>query len=371
MLSDVRIRKLKSSDRDRWISDSNGLYLRMRATGGRSWVLRRRKELGGNLTLGVWDPDNRDRHMSLAAARLKAAGYTGKVVNNLTLGELLEEWQSDVVAKQYRRPDHVTGYVTRLDAGLKAVKVRNLERVVVRQALKRYGEERGPVAARRLLSILKTALRFARDAGYIDASPIEGLSPDLVGGPESSRERVLTDAEIRALWHAESQHAPLLRFLLVTGQRIGEAQRADWSHVRGDRWIIPAEHAKNKRAHWCALTRQALRILATVKSDRELVFGTATDTGVQAWLRRWCEREKISPAFRPHDLRRTCATRLADLGVMPHVIEKILNHTMLGVMATYNRSEYEAERVEAMQRWADEFERIVAESDERVRGSSS
>jgi integrase len=354
MLSDLQIRKLKPADRDRWISDGNGLYLRVRATGGRSWILRRKR--GGRsevLTLGTWPT------LSLAKARIKAAGHSGKDVHRGTLSELLDEWHADMVAKQYRRPDDVSAYFDRLDPELKATKLRDLTRLEVRRALRAYAQERGPVGANRCLSILKTALRFARDAGYLDSSPIEGLSPELVGGPEQSRERVLTDDEIRALWVAESQHVPLLQFLLLTGQRIGEAQRATWANVRADRWHIPAEHAKNDRAHWCALSRQALTLLAGVNRGRELVFGTATDTGVQAWVRRWCEREKISPAFTPHDLRRTCATRLNSLGIMPHVVEKILNHTMQGVMAVYNRAEYESERVEAMQRWADELDRLV------------
>lgn len=353
MLSDLRIRKLKPAERDRWISDGNGLYLRARATGARSWVLRRRKERGGNITLGAWPG------LSLAQARVKAASYTGKSTRLVTLNELLEEWYADVVSKTYRRPEDVSAYFARLEATLKSTRIDNLERVAVRQALKRYADQRGPVGANRLLSILKTALRFARDAGYLEASPIDGLSVDLVGGRETSRERVLSDDEVRAVWRAESQHRPLLRFLLLTGQRIGEAQRANWSHIRGDRWHIPAEHAKNGRAHWVVLSRQALALLRGQDDSRELVFGTATDTGVQAWLRRWCEREEISPAFTPHDLRRTCATRLADLGVMPHVVEKILNHTLQGVMQVYNRAEYETERVEAMQRWADELDRIV------------
>ena len=64
----------------------------------------------------------------------------------------------------------------------------------------------------------------------------------------------------------------------------------------------------------------------------------------------------------PHDLRRTCATRLNALAVLPHVAEKILNHTMQGVMAVYNRADCKTERVEAMQRWADELDRILGES---------
>jgi hypothetical protein len=135
----------------------------------------------------------------------------------------------------------------------------------VRHALRRYAEERGPIAANRALSILNTALRFAVDAGYLEISPVDRLSSEFIGG----------------------------------------RSRATWSHVLGDRWHIPKEHSKNHRAHWVALSRQALALLIGQDSSRELIFGTATDTGVQAWLRRWCERERISPAFRPHELRRT------------------------------------------------------------------
>jgi integrase len=355
MLSDRRIRGLKAAERDRWVSDGNGLYLRVRATGARSWVLRRKR--GGQtevITLGLWPTT------SLAEARSKAGAYTGKHVSKLTLGALLETWYADQVKDTYRRPREVAAYFDRLEPALKATKLRNLERLDVRQALRRYAEERGPIAANRALSILKTALRFAVDAGYLQASPIDRLSTELVGGSEPSRERVLNDEEMRKLWLAESQHVPLLKFLLLTGQRIGEAQRAAWTHVHGDRWLIPAAHAKNARAHWVSLSRQTLALLRGLDESRDLIFGTATDTGVQAWLRRWCEREEVSAAFTPHDLRRTFATRLNGMSVMPHIVEKILNHTMQGVMAVYNRADYETERVEAMQKWADELERILA-----------
>ena len=357
MLSDRRVRALKPAHCDKWYCDGNGLYLRVRATGGRSWVLRRKR--GGHvevITVGAWPA------LGLAQARLKAGALAGKDVSRLTMGALLDTWHTEVVRKTYRRPREVQGYIERLDPALKVTKLRNLERLEVRHALRRYAEERGPVAANRALSILKTALRFAVDAGYLQVSPVDRLSSELIGGAETSRDRVLTDEELRRLWHASSTHTSLLRFLLLTGQRIGEAQRATWSHVLGDRWLIPKEHSKNHRAHWVALSRQALALLRAQDVSRELIFGTATDTGVQAWLRRWCQRERISPAFRPHDLRRTCATRLNTLGVLPHVTEKILNHTMQGVMAVYNRADYEVERSEAMQRWADELDRIFGQS---------
>jgi integrase len=350
MLSDTRIRALKPGTKDRWISDGHQLYLRLRATGGRSWVLRRKT---GNLTLGSWP------EMSLGAARIEAAKNLGKNLRDRTLGEVLEEWFADVVAKRYRRPHHVEGYFDRMEPALKATKLRNLQRAEVRASLKRFADKRGPVTANRLLSILKTALSFARDAGYIEVSPLEGMSPEIVGGIEPPCTRVLTDDEICMLMTSSSPHAPLLRFLLLTGQRIGEAQRATWAHIHGDRWLIPAEHAKNHRAHWVALSHQALRLLGQLDSERELIFGTATNTGVQAWLRRWCEREQITPAFTPHDLRRTAATRLNSLGVAPHVVEKILNHTLQGMQAVYNQADYAPERVTAMQLWADELDRLI------------
>jgi integrase len=355
MLSDRRIRSLRPAAKDQWVSDGNGLYLRVRATGARSWVLRRKR--GGKaevITLGAWPG------LNLATARAKAGELTGKSVSNVTLGELLDGWHAEFVAPNYRRPKHVAGYIERLDAGLKATKLRHLERLELRAVVRRYADKRGEVAARRLWSLLKLALRFAVDCGHLDASPLDGASPDLVGAPEVTRDRVLSDEEIGALWHTSAPHTPLLKFLLLTGARIGEAQHARWSDVRGDRWHVPAAHMKNGKPHWVALSRQALALLRTRDESRELIFGTATDTGVQAWLRRWCEREGITPAFRPHDLRRTAATRMNALGVMPHVVERVLSHSLQGVMAVYNRADYETERTEAMQRWANDLDRIIA-----------
>src|SRR2546425_9190764 len=150
--------------------------------------------------------------LGLAQARLKAGALAGKDVSTLTLGALLDTWHTDVVRKTYRRPRDVRGYIERLDPALKVTKLRNLERVEVRHALRRYAEERGPVAANRALSILKTALRFAVDAGYLEISPVDRLSNELVGGAETSRDRVLTDEELRRLWQASSTHTSLLRF---------------------------------------------------------------------------------------------------------------------------------------------------------------
>ena len=294
------------------------------------------------------------RDARLAAARLKP----GHTVSNVTLGELLDEYFEDHIRQTYRRPRQVRLYIDRVPDELKALKLREVTRADVRHFLRDYAKG-APVGANRLLAIMKQAFKFGIEAGYVDVSPIEQMTRKVVGGKESSRDRVLSDDEIRLLWAVDADHGPLLRFLLLTGQRIGEAQRATWAHIEGDRWTIPAEHAKNKREHWVALPRQAHTLLAGLPTDRDKVFGKTTNTNVQAWLRRWCDRNNVSPRFTPHDLRRTFTTRLNDLGAAPHVVEKVLGHTMQGVMAVYNRAEYEHERRDAMQRWADEIERLT------------
>ena len=227
MLSDLQIRRLQRTPREAWHSDGNSLNLRQRITGGLTWVRRRKKQHGGNITIGPYPA------IGVAEARRKNLAMSGAVVTNFTLGELLQAWYDEVVQVTYRRPHHADGYISRLDPVLKGRKLRDLTRLEIRKCVKAYAVNNGPVAARRLLSILKTALRFSVDAGYADGSPIEGMSPDLIAAAEESRDRVLTDEEIKGLRHAKSQHTPLLRFLLLTGQRIGETQLARWTEHRG------------------------------------------------------------------------------------------------------------------------------------------
>jgi hypothetical protein len=174
MLSDRRIRALKPAPRDKWYCDGNGLYLRVRATGGRSWVLRRKR--GGHIeviTLGAWPA------LGLAEARQKAGALAGKDVSTLTLGALLDTWHADIVRKTYRRPREVQGYIERLDPPLKATKLRNLERVEVRHALRHYAEERGPIAANR-------ACRSSRPPCASPSTPGVSRSPRSIACPASS-----------------------------------------------------------------------------------------------------------------------------------------------------------------------------------------
>ena len=361
MLTDQAIRRLRPRASDYWRADSNAdgtpnnLYLRVRASGSKIWHVRRLKDgVLLNVKVGQY-PD-----LGLKEARARAQDVIeGAVDGEATLKAVSAEWYGKRIEGRYKRPKQIRQYLDRIPAALLVRPIHDVERIAVARMLQQYARDRGPVAANRLLAILKQVFAYAHKVGYVPENVLAPLTRDEVGGAEPARERVLTDEEIRKLWHADAAHVPLLRFLLLTAQRIGEAQLAEWSHVEGARWNIPAAHSKNGRAHWVSLSSQALEVLKGQPADASPIFGGVTNTGVQAWVRRWCEREQIVPAFTPHDLRRTAATRMNDLGIAPHVVEKILNHSLQGVMAVYNKAEYADERTAAMQTWGDALERIV------------
>lgn len=361
-------------DKDRWENDGNGLYIRVRPNGTKTWVLRRKvRKITKKTTLGIYDD------VSLRDARIEAGLLRKKDKENLqrsalledtpaTFGELLNEYYDEHIEPTYARPRQVRLYIdNRVPDEIKNLIVADLDeyetrqfRVAIRTWLRQYAASSGPVAGNRLLAIFKQTTKYGTAIGYLTVDPLRELTRKLVGGIEVPGERTLIDDEIRKLWHVESEHAPLLIFLLLTGQRIGEAQLANWSDVENDRWLIPAENSKNKKAHWVPITDPVRGLLDALPRNRAKIFATRSTTGTQAWLRRWCDREGITPRFTPHDLRRTFVTELNELGVEPYVTEKLVNHSMSGVMAVYNKAEYAEQRFEAAKLWAERVLAIVS-----------
>lgn len=336
-LTDRIIRDLKPAAVDTWISDGDGLNIRIRWNGTKTWVIRR-KRAGKTRTetLGEFPA------MDCKAARREfdKRSFSPNLAR-LTFAELLDEWYARRIAPRYRVTKNALVYISRAKAEFGTVALPRLSAPQLVRWLQHYAKS-APVAANRCASAMKLALNYAVECGYIGASPLAQVTLRVIGGEEKTRDRHLTDAEIRALWASGNK---LLRLLLLTGLRISEGQQG---YQDGDRFCI--DRTKNGDPHWVALPA-----LAAEQAGR---FDTSP-TAVQAWLRRWCEREHVAP-FTPHDLRRTFATRLAGLAIPPHIIEKCLNHRMQGVMGTYNRADYEAERIAAAQAWADELSKILA-----------
>jgi len=342
-LTETTLRKIKTPDRETLIGDERGLYIRCYPSGRKSWLFRTRK--GGSWktrNLGEWPA------VSLAEARDKASALTRQdLPDAATFGALLDEWFLRRIEPRYKVTKNIEVYVSKGKAELGNVMLSALTTKRMTDVLIKYAAA-APVAANRCLSNWKLALKYAVERGLIERSPLENTTSAVAGGEEKSRDRVLSDEEIKTLWIDPHDHAPLLKFLLLTGLRISEAQAATHANLDGDALHIPEN--KSSRPHWVHLPPLAVEL--TGDNDGYL-FSQRSNTAVQSRLKR------SATGWTPHDLRRTFATRLAGLGIDPLVIEKCLNHSLGGVLATYNRHGYEKERKEAAALWAKEVQRIV------------
>jgi integrase len=182
---------------------------------------------------------------------------------------------------------------------------------------------------------------------------------------EKSRERVLTGAELKKIWKSclDDDYGAVLKLLMLTGQRANEMGDLRWGEVDDEQILLPAERTKNGRAHIIPLSEPAKAILSKFSSkDRTHVFGR-DDTGFKGWSKakekidvRIGESGKALEHWTPHDLRRTVATRMAELGVAPHIVEAVLNHVSghkAGVAGIYNRATYDKEKRDALNLWAE------------------
>jgi integrase len=191
---------------------------------------------------------------------------------------------------------------------------------------------------------------------------------------------VLTQAELAELWAAlpEGDFGEIVRLLILSGQRREEIGGLRWSEVDLDRGLIvlPPERTKNLRQHEVPLSTQARAIIERQpkRKGRDFIFGIGK-AGFSGWskskerldqalLRKRRERDRRAkplPSWRLHDLRRTAATQMAELSVLPHIVEVALNHVSghkAGVAGIYNRARYEGEMRDALQKWADHVEKI-------------
>jgi integrase len=182
---------------------------------------------------------------------------------------------------------------------------------------------------------------------------------------------VLSNTELGAIWRAcgDDEFGKIIRLLTLLGSRRQEIGGLRWSEVDLDAgvWTLPAERSKNHRAHAIPLLPAALAIINSVpRTSRDCLFGTRARAGFCSWSdsKRELDR-RLGDAVKPwqvHDIRRSVATGMADIGIEPHVIEAVLNHYSghrRGVAGIYNRSSYEKAVRLALARWADHVMALV------------
>jgi integrase len=232
--------------------------------------------------------------------------------------------------------------------------------------------ERGGATARAARSALSACFVWAMHQGLVTANPVVGTAKPREAGP---RERTLSDPELAAVWNAceGDQFGCCVRLLILSAARRREIGGMSWSEIdEQGTWTIPASRAKNRRSHKLPLPAAALDIIAgvPVMADRDQLFGERAVRGFTNWERfkKSLDRRCGVSGWTLHDLRRTAATGMANIGIAPHVIEAVLNHRghKSGVAGIYNRSSYDREVKIALGLWADHVRALVEGGERKV-----
>jgi integrase len=372
-----------------------GLRLRKTSDGkvSRNWIVQYRQ-------------DGRQRRQKLGSADVvsaeQARKHAIKILAHVHLGEDPQGEKADrrskdedtfkAVAQEYltdrkdgvrpRTHEQNVRYLT--GAYFRPLHPVAMDRIKLRdisQCLRAVKRDSGTVSANRAGSAVAALCRWAMRNGYLETNP----AVDLEKYEETARSRVLSDAELAAIWNTaaggDDNFGKIVRLLILTGCRrreIGDMAHSEYDSDSGV-WTIPAARTKNKHEHELPLPPQAWEIIDAVpRGSRDDLFGVRGGGGFDNWHdAKQAFDAKLGDDVKPwtlHDLRRTMATKLSEsppkgLGVQPHIVEAILNHQgghKAGVAGIYNRATYVPEVRAALARWADHVTALAAGSERKI-----
>jgi integrase len=221
-------------------------------------------------------------------------------------------------------------------------------------------------------SALSSLFVWTMTMGLVEHNPLVGAFRPKT---PKSRDRVLTDAELAVIWNQlgdDDDYGKVVKLLMLTGCRRGEIagmRRSEFDLDKGT-WTLPATRSKNAKPHTLPLTPLMLEIIESIprREPFNLLFGRKHGfTGWSIGKRALDERLGL-PAWVHHDIRRSVATGMNDIGIQPHIVEEILNHQSghkRGVAGIYNKSPYANEVVSAMLRWSTHIAEITSGGSER------
>ena len=211
--------------------------------------------------------------------------------------------------------------------------------------------------ASRARSHLSAFFVWAMREGIGNANPVIGTNDP---GSNPARERVLKDGELAAIWKAcnDDEYGKVVKLLMLTACRRDEIGGLCWSWFDDDltTMTIPSTVAKNHRQHTLPVTGMMREIVTSMNRmvDRDYVFGQR-GKGFTMWQQRKAKfGDGIKEPWTLHDIRRSVATGMADIGIQPHIIEAVLNHVSGhkgGIAGIYNRAQYGPEKAQALARW--------------------
>jgi integrase len=375
--------------------DLRGFGLRLRASGRKYWVVQyrigrkqRRLNLGAVTRLSA-EEARKEARKALSKVNLGHDPQSEKQVSRSRAVHTLAKEVEEYLAAQQSvlRPrsfSEAQRYLRKAWKPLHELAVHEIKRSAVADRLKAIAKHHGPVASDRARAALSAFFNWAIRDGRVEQNPVAGTNKH---AGLLQRERVLSDSELVEIWQScpDSEYGMIVRLLMLIPARRSEIANIAWSELDlgNKRWQLSAERSKNRRAVLTPLTDQVLDILGEVskREDRDLLFGRGKG-GYAGWSRSKAELDAAihatrlksnakapAPEWILHDLRRTCATRLADMGVEPHVIEALLNHVSghkAGVAGVYNRATYDQQKRAALTLWAEHLTSLTSGHPARV-----
>jgi integrase len=375
MLTELALRKLSATGgrREVWDEKLPGFGVRIGLSGTKSFVLmyyaggkKHRLTLGRYPVLSLAEA----RRRALEALATIAGGGDPKPVNSAAsqyrFGDVVGEFVRSH-CKQHNRDRHAHETERILRATFASAwadrDLREIAKADVIAILDARVEAGAPSAANHALAAIRKFFAWAAERGLVAENPCQQISRP---APNATRDRVLSAEELAQVWNAAAvigaPFSQIVQLLVLTAQRRGEVSGMRWDEVDVEAriWTIPAKRTKTNRLQVLPLSGSATDILRNIaRTDDVFVFparggeGTSA-SGFSKMKRRLDELSGICD-WTLHDLRRSAATHMAGLGVAPHVVERILNHTsgtFGGVAGVYNRFQYIPEMRDALERWA-------------------
>lgn len=368
--------------------------------------MRSKRDQARTLARQGTNPIEAFREEKAAAERAKAEEAAARAeaevqaAARLTVKKTFEKWEALHLSRAYKDGGQEVRRIFEKDVfpSLGELAIEELNRRHIAAVVDGALERDAPRSAQMLLVYLRQLCRWSVTRGYLETDPSAVLAKSSIK-VNAPRERVLSDEEVRALAKILPQAGlppwapPAIWMLLATAARVGELLNARWSDfdLKQGEWLIPADHAKNKRAHIVDLSDFALarlEELAKLRTGPWLITGrpsTREDAAPKpiddkALARQLKDRQRpegfvplknrtathnralILPGgdWTPHDLRRSAATFMQGLGILPAIIEKCLNHTEQNRMvAVYQRHDYRPERKDAFNRLGHHLEELA------------
>jgi integrase len=363
-------------------SDIPGFGLRLREGGSRTWIFQ--YSVGAKqrrIAIGKAAALTPEKARSLAAdlhAKVRLGGdpqadkALTRGVASLSFGSIANRFLArQRVRLRPRSYAEVERHLLKNAKPLHGMALASIGRQAIAARIGEIADASGLVQANRTRASLSALYTWAMKEGLTETNPVANTNKH----PEQSRDRVVSNDELALIWRCLNgdQYGAIVKLLALTGQRREEIAGLRWSEINFEKGIIelPKERTKNRRLHQVPISNAVASILQAQNKveNRDLVFGYANGP-FQGWgeAKKNLDARIAVMAGKPltdwvlHDLRRTCATGMADLGVQPHVIEAVLNHVSGhkgGIAGIYNRAVYSAEKAQALALWADHITAVV------------